>query len=149
MEFKVITKSEEIAILGFKTAQENCELATKIAEEKAEQKRIEREQRLAEEQKALNEIYIRVMEIINKAANEGWHSTQILWTENNPEPVGVNWSAWCKHENTITQFFNSLGYNMDTMYIYSNSWTYRSGKIGYVTIRWYESDIKKIVEKNS
>lgn len=149
MEFKVITTTEEIAILGFKTAQENCELATKIAEEKAEQKRIENEKRLAEEQKALNEIYIRVMEIINKVANEGWHSTQILWTENNPKPVGVDWSTWRKHQDTIIQFFNSLGYYMDTMYLYSDSWTYRSGKIGYVTIRWYESDIKKIVEKCS
>lgn len=149
MEFKVMTKTEEIAIIGFKTAKENCELATKIVEEEAERKRIEKEKRLAEEQKALNEIYIRVMEIINKAANEGWHCTQILWTENNPKPVGVDWSAWCNHQDTIIQFFNSLGYYMGKMYIYSDSWTYRSGKIGYVTIQWYESTIKEIAEKNS
>lgn len=135
MEFKVITKTEEIAVIGFKTAKENRSIATTVREEKDKQIEKQRIERDAKEKKALEELYQNIMKAINKESEEGRYTLHIQWRESY-KPFDISISVWELKEKEIKTFFGNLGYRVDDVYIYSDSWRNRSGKVGYVTISW-------------
>ena len=136
MEFKVITKSEEIAVIGFKTAKENHNIAAKVMKERRAKEELERIEREAKEKKALEELYQKLMDKINKEAEQGYIALQLDWrTDKNP--LGISIGSWELRQKEIQTFFGNLGYRIDDVYIYSDSWRRQSGKVGYVNISWY------------
>lgn len=126
MKIEMFEKVGEITIAELRPASENNMIASVEAERK------ERE----EKEKTMRVLAV-IVEEINKAAETGSMSLGFEWTEKRPSAHGVSWSEWLHLSKHFLPILESAGYT-STVHWYSDSWTRRSGKVGYAYIYWHK-----------
>ena len=84
-------------------------------------------------------VLAKLIEAINRQADLGKFRLDLDWTTSNYDKLTISDSEWlsCDHVSNIDPILESAGYKVST-YWYSDSWTRRSGKIGYLYIKWGE-----------
>ena len=144
--FKVFEQIGEITITGIRTAEENRMIATEVREkearEKEERERIERIKREEQEKRAKEEAIKFLVEtlipIINEKAEQGAEHPGFFWNEEKfkTEAYGVSYYSYRNYFKYFADILRSMGYKVDPIHEYSQSWRNRSGKIGYAYIWW-------------
>lgn len=136
MKIEMFEKIGEVTIAELKPASENKKIANEIFKQKQEELRIIKEKEEKEKQRIGMKILAHLTEEINKIANDGRTSFEINWTIKNPTNKEINWRDWMKaSDDYVIPILESAGYCIRTHW-YSDSWTRRSGKIGYIYVSW-------------
>lgn len=138
MKIEMFEKVGEITIAELRPASENNAIATIEAERKAEIARLEAERKEREEKAKTMQVLAIIVDEINKAAESGAKMVSFNWTEKHPKDCGVDWHDWLNLSKHFKPILESAGYEV-TAHWYSDSWTRRSGKIGYANIYWLKA----------
>ena len=135
MKIEMFEKIGEITIAELRPASENNMIASVEAARKAELARIEAERKEREEKEKTMKVLAVIVEEINKAAETGAKVLSFNWTERRPKDNGVTWNDWLACSKHFKPILESAGYEI-SVHWYSDSWTRRSGKVGYAHIWW-------------
>lgn len=155
--FKVFEQIGEITITGIRTAEENSMIAAEVREKEKREKeererkeriereerekraRIEREEREKREKgEAMEFLVKKLIPIINEKAERGGQFIGLHWHEEKikTEACGISYYSYCSYFKYFAEILRSMGYKVDPVHEYSQSWRTRSGKIGYAYIWW-------------
>lgn len=137
MKIEMFEKVGEITIAELRPASLNNSIATAEAERKAEIARIEAERKEREEKEQAVKVLTLLVEEINKTAETGATMLALDWTEKRPASHGIRWNDWLHLSKYFKPILESAGYTF-CVHWYSDSWTRRSGKIGYAYIYWHK-----------
>ena len=132
-------KIGEITIAELRPASMNRNIAQLEINRKNEEERLRKEREEAEKRQKASVILAKLIEAINEQADLGKLSFDLNWTTSNYDKLLISDSEWlsCDHATNIDPILESAGYRIST-YWYSDSWTRRSGKVGYLHISWHE-----------
>lgn len=138
MKIEMFEKVGEINIVNLRSARENKMISEAERARKAEEERIRKEAEEQENARIAKEVLIKLINAINAEADKGGQHLHIEWRADKLEPFGIRWGEYGKAIKYILPILESAGYQVDERYEYSDSWTRRSGKWGYVYIWWHE-----------
>lgn len=139
MKVEMFEKVGEINIVSLRSAHENKMIAETERARKAEEERIRREAKEQENARIAKEVLIKLINAINAEADDGGQHLYIEWREDKSmEPFSIGWFEYGKAIKYILPILESAGYRVDERHEYSDSWTRKSGKWGYVYIWWHE-----------
>ena len=132
-------KVGEITIAELRPASINRSIAQSENDRKKEEERIRKEREEAEKRQRASVILAKLIEAINEQADLGKFGLHLNWTTSNYDELLISDSDWlkCDHAANVDPILEAAGYHVNT-YWYSDSWTRRSGKIGYLHISWCE-----------
>ena len=136
MKITMYEKVGEMVVTELRPASTNNAIATAEAARIAEAKRIEQEAKEAKEKEASTGVLARIVEAINRNAEKGKCSVRFEWTKSSPKSNGITDTEWTLYSKYFKPVLEAAGYTVDTPHWYSQSWVTRSGKIGYVSVRW-------------
>ena len=136
MKVEMFEKVGEIEIVELRSAVENKAIAEIEKARKAEEERLRKEKEEREKDELAIKVATWIAEEINKKAENGGEDFEILFEVADKHPYGF---YECQRvEKTVKEIFTSLGYRVDDIYEYSQSWKTRSGRWGYWHFWWYE-----------
>ena len=136
MKFEMYEKVGEVVVAELRSASTNNAIATAEAARIAEAERAEREAKEAQEKAAAAVVLAHIVEAINHSAEKGRCSVRFEWTQSFPKSNGLTDMDWLLYSKYFQPVLEAAGYTIDIPHWYSQSWVTRSGKIGYVAIRW-------------
>lgn len=135
---ELFQKVGEMTVAELRPASMNRSIAQAEKEKQEEEARIQKEREEAEKQVKATAILAKLIEAINCKAEQGGMCLSIDWTESNDSKQTISSHDWLMlHADYIDPILTSAGYKVSTHW-YSDSWTRRSGKIGYVYIYWHQ-----------
>lgn len=134
MKFDILEKVGELTITQIRSAEENRKIAKAENERQAELKRIKEEKEEQEKIQKIQNFLPLVMEKIDKTAESGGYSLDILWMHGTKN-CGLSYWEFLGISQKIESILESLGYSVHC-HNYSASWVTRSGKEGYLLISW-------------
>ena len=130
----------EIEIVSLRSACENNMIA------KAEQKRQEEEEHKRKEEEERKktilgkDVLIKLAQAINAKAEKGntclyleWHDGEKYDIDNYTD---ISWDDFINTFEYTLPILESAGYEVNDFYLYSDEYRRKSGKIGYIYIRW-------------
>ena len=136
MKFEMYEKVGEVVVAELRPASTNNAIATAEAARIAEIERAEKEAKEAQEKAASAVVLAHIVEAINRSAEKGRCSVRFEWTKSSPKSNGITDTEWSLYSKHFKPVLEAAGYTVDIPHWYSQSWVTRSGKIGYVAIRW-------------
>jgi ribosomal protein L11 methylase PrmA len=135
---EVFQKVGEMTITELRPASMNRAIAQDEKNRQEEEERIRKEREEAEKQVKASAVLVKLIEAINHKAEQGGMCLSIDWNESNDSKQMVSSHDWLMlHSDYIDPILTGAGYKVSTHW-YSDSWTRRSGKIGYVYIYWHQ-----------
>ena len=135
---EVFQKVGEMTITELRPASMNRSIAQEEKSRKEEEERIRKEREKAEKQEKATVLLAKLIEAINNKAEQGAMTLSIDWNESNDKKQIISSHDWLMlHADFIDPILTGAGYHVTTHW-YSESWTRRSGKIGYVYIYWHK-----------
>lgn len=135
MKFDILEKVGELTITQIRSAEENRKIAKAENERQAELKRIKEEKEEQEKIQKIQNFLPLIMEKIDKTAESGGYSLEILWMHGTKN-CGLGYWEFLSISQKIVSILENLGYSAHC-HDYSASWTTRSGKEGYLYISWH------------
>lgn len=137
MKVEMFKKVGEINVATLRPAHENKMISEAKRAQKAEEERIRKEAEEQENTRIANEVLVKLINAINAEAEKGSQCLHIEWREDKSmEPFGIGWSEYGKAIKYILPILESAGYQVDERYVFSDTWTRKSGKFGYAYIWW-------------
>ena len=121
----------EVRVIEIESA-EKIRIETEKAEIVKENERIKQEQ-IDKENLEKESLYI-AEQIKNKIASASKNGNYNIWYTFYNDRSYVNFKSMI---SILKEIFEKAGYEVYYS-SYSDSWTYKSGKIGYLDIRWYK-----------
>ena len=134
MKVEMFEKVGEIEIVELRSAVENKAIAEIERARKAEEERLRKEKEEREKDELAVKVATWIAEEINKKAENGEDSLEILFEIADKHPYGFY--ECLAVEKRIKEIFTSLGYDVRDIYEYSQSWKTRSGRWGYWSFHW-------------
>ena len=135
MKIEMFEKIGEINVVELRPASENRAIANAELARKAEEERIRKEQEEREKARIANEVLAKLVKAINDKSEIGGQYLHLEW-RSLTKSYGISFSEYCTAFDYIKPILESAGYDVRDIYFYSDSWTYRSGKLGYAYIWW-------------
>lgn len=126
----------EISFAQLRTAEENAKIAEDERARQAEEFRIAEEERKRAIREQAMGVCVKIADTINKAAEKGYSSKIYTWYDGKESYFDLNARDFVKMLPAIKEILVPLGYKINDFYYYSDSWTRKSGKVGYITITW-------------
>ena len=142
MKVKIFEEIAEIEVVELRTAEQNRAIAETELKRLEEIRRKEEEEREQRKKELVIQAIPQILERINKSAEKGKMFTEeFLYRSSYDEKgyFGLSFRELYNIKSYLNDFLGSLGYSC-SIHEYSDSWQRQSGKIGYVTFGWRNSD---------
>jgi hypothetical protein len=135
MKLEILEKVGEVILVELRSAEDNHEIATLEQEKQKEQALVRKAEQERKNKVRAVEILTTLAEVINSEAERGHTNISLSWHRDNPSPHGISVKDWENCGECVKGMLALLGYSCE-VYWYSTAWQKKSGKIGWVTIRW-------------